>query len=204
MGIVAVNRRRLLSIRRSSVCHTPQGESAQNLELMRRIDELFLKGPFYGIRQMVRHLWPDGVRVGRHRVRRLIRVMSLHAIYQAPRTTTRRPDHRVYPYLLKGHAIEGPNQVSTAEITYIPVQRAFLYLVPVMGRATRRVFCWRPTNTLDAWSFTEVLTEPLKRYGPPLFFNTNEGSQFTSLQFTDTIKTPALQSLWRNGDGDTG
>ena len=107
---------RLLSPSRSSVYHTPQGESAQNLDLMRRIDELFLKYPFYGSRQMVGHLWREGVGVGRHRVRRLMRVMGLQAIYQAPRTTTRHPQHRVYPYLLKGLAIERPNQVWTADI----------------------------------------------------------------------------------------
>ena len=107
---------RLLSISRSSLYQAPQGESAENLELMRRIDELFLKYPFYGSRQMVRHLWRDGVRVGRHRARRLMRLMGLQAIYQAPRTTTRHPEHRVYPYLLKGLAIERPNQVWTADI----------------------------------------------------------------------------------------
>ena len=120
---------RLLSISRSSLYHTPKGESAQNLALMRRIDELFLKYPFYGSRQMVRHLWREGVRVGRHRVRRLMRLMGLQAIYQAPRTTRPHPEHRVYPYLLKGLAIERPNQVWTAEFTYIAVQRGFLYLV---------------------------------------------------------------------------
>ena len=141
---------RLLSISRSSVYHTPQGESAQNLELMRRIDELFLKYSFYGSRQMVRHLWREGVGVGRHRVRRLMRLMGLQAIYQAPRTTKPHPQHRVYPYLLKGLAIERPNQVWTADITYIPVQKGFLYLVAVMDWATRRVLSWRLSNPLDA------------------------------------------------------
>ena len=141
---------RLLSISRSSVYHTPQGESAQNLELMRRIDELFLKYSFYGSRQMVRHLWREGVGVGRHRVRRLMRLMGLQAIYQAPRTTKPHPQHRVYPYLLKGLAIERPNQVWTADITYIPVQKGFLYLVAVMDWATRRVLSLRLSNTLDA------------------------------------------------------
>ena len=179
---------RLLSISRSSVYHTPQGESAENLELMRRIDELFLKYPFYGSRQMVRHLWRDGVRVGRHRARRLMRVMGLQAIYQAPRTTTRHPEHRVYPYLLKGLAIERPNQVWTADITYIPVQRGFLYLVAVMDWATRRVLSWRLSNTLDARFCTEALTDALERYGRPEIFNTDQGSQFTSLEFTATLK----------------
>ena len=178
--------------RRSSVYHTPQGESAQNLELMRRIDELFLKYPFYGSRQMVRHLWRDGVRAGRHRARRLMRVMGLQAIYQAPRTTTRHPEHRVYPYLFKGLAIERPNQVWTADITYIPVQRGFLYLVAVMDWATRRVLSWRLSNTLDARFCTDALTEALERYGRPQIFNTDQGSQFTSLEFTATLKAAGV------------
>ena len=186
---LSLNRQcRLLSISRSSLYHTPQGESAENLELMRRIDELFLKYPFYGSRQMVRHLWRDGVRVGRHRARRLMRLMGLQAIYQAPRTTTRHPQHRVYPYLLKGLAIERPNQVWTADITYIPVQRGFLYLVAVMDWATRRVLSWRLSNTLDARFCAEALTDALELYGRPEIFNTDHGSQFTSLQFTDTLK----------------
>ena len=123
---------RLLAVSRSSLYHRPKGENAQNLGLMRRIDELFLEYPFYGSRQMVRHLWREGICVGRHRVRRLMRLMGLQAIYQAPRTTTRHPEHRVYPYLLKGLAIERPNQVWSADITYIPVQRGFLYLVAIM------------------------------------------------------------------------
>ena len=179
---------RLLSISRSSLYHTPKGASPQNLALMRRIDELFLNYPFYGSRQMVRHLWRDGVRVGRHRVRRLMRVMGLQAIYQAPRTTRTHPEHRVYPYLLKGLAIDRPNQVWTADITYIPVQRGFLYLVAIMDWATRRVLAWRLSNTLDARFCVEALTEALERYGRPRIFNTDQGSQFTSLEFTVTLQ----------------
>ena len=171
---------RLLSVSRFSLYHTPQGESAENFELMRRIDELFLKYPFYGSRQMVRHLWRDGVRVGRHRARRLMRLTGLQAIYQAPRTTTRHPEHRMYPCLLKGLAIERPNQVWTADITYIPVQRGFLYLVAVIDWATRRVLSWRLSNTLDARFCTEALTDALELYGRPEIFNTDQGSQFTS------------------------
>ena len=179
---------RLLSVSRSSLYHRPKGENAQNLGLMRRIDELFLEYPFYGSRQMVRHLWREGICVGRHRVRRLMRLMGLQAIYQAPRTTTRHPEDRVYPYLLKGLAIERPNQVWTADITYIPVQHGFLYLVAVMDWATRRVLSWRLSNTLDARFCTDALTEALERYGRPQIFNTDQGSQFTSLQFTATLK----------------
>ena len=178
----------LLRVSRSSVYHRPKGESAENLALMRRIDKLFLEYPFYGSRQMVRHLWREGDRVGRHRVRRLMRLMGLQAIYQAPRTTRPHPEHRVYPYLLKGVAIERPNHAWTADITYIPVQKGFLYLVAVMDWATRRVLSWRLSNTLDARFCVEALSEALERYGPPEIFNTDQGSQFTSLEFTSVLK----------------
>ena len=183
---------RLLSISRSSLYHTAKGESAQNLGLMRRIDELFLNYPFYGSRQMVRHWWRDGVCVGRHRVRRLMRLMGLQAIYQAPRTTTRHPQHRVYPYLLKGLAIDRPNQVWCADITYIPVQRGFLYLVAVMDWATRRVLAWRLSNNLDARFCAEALADAMDRYGRPEIFNTDQGSQFTSFEFTAALKNAGV------------
>jgi len=108
----------ILAISRSSFYYTPKGEGPENLALMRRIDELFLKYPFYGSRQMVRQLRRDGIRVGRHRVRRLMRLLGLEAIYQAPRTSVPHPSHRIYPYLLKGLAINRPNQVWCADITY--------------------------------------------------------------------------------------
>ena len=125
--------------------------------------------------EMVRHLWREGVGGGRHRVRHLMPVTGLQAIYQAPRTTTRHPEHRVYPYFLKGFAIERPNQVWTADITYIPIQRGFLYLVAIMDWATRRVLSWRLSYTLDARFCTEALTEALEHYGRPQIFNTDQG-----------------------------
>ena len=179
---------KILSISRSSFYYAPKGESPENLALMRRIDELFLKYPFYGSRQMVRQLRREGLRVGRHRVRRLMRLMGLEAIYQAPRTSVPHPAHRVYPYLLKGLAIDRPNQVWCADITYIPVQRGFLYLVAIMDWATRHVLAWRLSNTMDAGFCVEALTEALARYGRPEIFNTDQGSQFTSLDFTGVLK----------------
>ncbi len=179
---------RLVSISRSSFYHEPKGESPATLALMRRIDELFLKYPFYGSRQMVRQLRREGVRIGRHRVRRLMRLMGLEAIYQAPRTSAPHPAHRVYPYLLKGMAIERPNQVWCADITYIPVQRGFLYLVAIMDWATRKVLAWRLSNTMDVGFCLEALDEAMARYGRPEIFNTDQGSQFTSLDFTGVLK----------------
>ena len=131
--------RRLLRVSRSSLYHKPKGESEDNRALMRRLDELFMAYPFYGSRQMDRHLRCEGVGVGRHRVRRLMRLMGLEAIYQAPRTRRRQPAHRAYPYLLKGVDIERPGPVLPTDITYIPVQKGFLQLVAVMDWATRRV-----------------------------------------------------------------
>ena len=179
---------RLLSISRSSFYYTPKGESSANLALMRRIDELFLRYPFYGSRQMARHLRREGVCAGRHRVRRLMRLMGLVAIYQAPRTSDPHPAHRIYPYLLKGMVIDRPNQVWCADITYIPVQRGFLYLVAIMDWATRHVLAWRLSNTIDANFCVEALQEAMARYGRPAIFNTDQGSQFTSFDFTDVLK----------------
>ena len=178
----------VLSISRSSFYHAAKGESPATLALMRRIDELFMKYPFYGSRQMVRQLRRESVRIGRHRVRRLMRLMGLEAIYQAPRTSAPHPAHRVYPYLLKGMAIERPNQVWCADITYIPVQRGFLYLVAIMDWATRKVLAWRLSNTMDVGFCLEALDEAMARYGRPEIFNTDQGSQFTSLDFTGVLK----------------
>ncbi len=179
---------RILSISRSSFYYTLKGESAESLTLMRRIDELFLKYPFYGSRQMARQLRRDSLCVGRHRVRRLMHLMGLSAIYQAPRTSDPHPEHRIYPYLLKGLAITRPNQVWCADITYIPVQRGFLYLVAIMDWATRHILAWRLSNTMDVRFCIEALNEALAGYGKPDIFNTDQGSQFTSDEFTGVLK----------------
>jgi putative transposase len=179
---------RLLSISRSSFYFTPRGESPENLVLMRGIDEMFLRYPFFGSRQMVRQLRRDGVRAGRHRVRRLMRLMGLEAIYQAPKTSTPHPAHRIYPYLLRNVAVERPDHVWCADITYIPVRRGFLYLVAIMDWATRHVLAWRLSNTMDARFCIEALNAALAEHGKPEIFNTDQGSQFTSLDFTDVLK----------------
>jgi putative transposase len=177
----------LLSINRSTFHYAAKGESPENLALMRRIDEVFLKYPFFGSRQMARQSRREGVNVGRHRVRRLMRLMGLEAIHQAPRTSAPHPAHRVYPYLLRDLTIERPNQVWCADITYIPVQRGFLYLVAIMDWATRHVLAWRLSNTMDARFCVEALNEALARYGKPGIFNTDQGSQFTSADFTSVL-----------------
>ncbi len=191
---------RLLSLGRSSVYYHGKGENASNLALMRRIDELFLQHPFYGSRQMVRKLRRDGIATGRHRVRRLMRLMGLAAIYRAPRTSVPHPAHRIYPYLLKGLVIERSNHVWCADITYIPVQRGFLYLVAIMDWATRHVLSWRISNTMDARFCVEALEEALERYGKPGIFNTDQGSQFTGFDFTDVLRD-AKVSISMDGRG---
>ena len=178
----------VLAISRSSFYYAPKGESVENLALMRRIDELFMKYPFYGSRQMVRQLLREGIAMGRHRVRRLMRLMGLEAIYQAPRTSDPHPAHRIYPYLLKGMKIDRSNQVWCADITYIPVQRGFLYLVAIMDWATRHALAWRLSNTMDAGFCVDALKEALDRFGSPDIFNTDQGSQFTSFDFTGVLK----------------
>ena len=184
---------RLLSVGRSSLYYEPTGESAGTLALMRRIDELFLKYPFYGARRMALHLRREGVRIGRRRAGRLMRLMGLQAIYRAPRTSDPHPEHRVWPYLLRGLAIERPNHVWCADITYIPVQRGFLYLVAVMDWASRFVLAWRLSNTLDASFCTDMLDEALGRYGRPEIFNTDQGSQFTSFAFTGRLQAAGIR-----------
>ena len=184
---------RLLSIGRSSLYYEPKGESAETLALMRRIDELFVKYPFYGARQMVRHLRREGVRIGRCRAARLMRLLGLQAVYRALRTGDQHPEHRVWPWLLKGLRIERANHVRCADITCIPVQRGFLYLVAIMDWASRHVLAWQLSNTLDAGFCTDALDEALARHGAPEIFNTDQGSPFTSFAFTGRLQAPGIR-----------
>jgi putative transposase len=177
----------LLLVNRSGFYHRPVGETPETLALMRLIDAQFLETPWYGARQMARHLRRDGHVVGRKRMRRLMALMGLAPIYQRPRTTIPHPEHRIWPYLLRGLTIDRPNLVWCADITYIPMRRGFLYLVAVMDWATRRVLAWRVSNTMDVAFCIEVLEDALARFGRPEIFNTDQGSQFTSPRFTATL-----------------
>ena len=177
---------RLVSIARSSFYYEGKDESLFNVQLLRRIDEQFLETPFYGSRQMTRWLRRQEIWVSRKRVRRLMRRLGLQAIFQRPRTSQPHPEHRIYPYLLRDLAIMRPNQVWCSDVT-IPLARGFLYLVVVMDWASRKVLAWRLSNTLDSSFCVEALHEALDRYGSPEIFNTDQGSQFTSLAFTDVL-----------------
>ena len=183
----------LVSISRASFYRPPASESPENLALMRLIDEAFLEMPWYGARQMARHLRRLGWCVGRHRVRRLMRKIGLSAIYQAPKTSEPHPQHRIYPYLLRHMTIERPNQVWCADVTYIPMRRGFLYLVAVMDWASRKVLSWRLSNTMEADFCVAALEEAIARYGKPDIFNTDQGSQFTSFTFTNTLRDAGIR-----------
>jgi putative transposase len=183
----------LVSISRSSFYYEGKGESLLNLELMRLIDEQFLETPFYGSRQMTRHLRRQGYGISRKRIRRLMRKMGLTPIYQKPRTSEPHPEHRIYPYLLRDVAIDRPDHVWCADVTYVPMRRGFLYLVAIMDWASRKVLAWRLSNSLDASFCVEALEDALHCFGPPEIFNTDQGSQFTSLDFTQVLKDAGVK-----------
>jgi len=187
-----VRQSRLLGLTRSSIYYHRKGESPWNLELMRLIDQQFLDTPYYGARQMARWLRRQGHRVNRKRVGRLMRLMGLSVIYQTPNTSKPHPEHKIYPYLLRNLPITRANQVWCSDITYIPMQRGFLYLVAIMDWSTRAVLSWRLSNTIDSGFCVQALKEALSRHGTPEIFNTDQGSQFTSFDFTDVLKEQGI------------
>ena len=187
-GLSIVRQCELANISRSSFYVEARGPSPLNLELMRLIDEQFLQTPFFGSRQMTRWLRRQGHRVGRKRVRWLMRMMGLVPIYQAPKTSSANPAHQVHPYLLRGLTIDRPNQVWCADITYIPMRHGFLYLVAIMDWHSRKVLSWRLSNTLDTSFCVEALLQALAAHGAPAIFNTDQGSQFTSVAFTQAVR----------------
>ena len=167
--------------------------------LMKQIDQQYLATPFYGSRRMKVWLGRQGHWVNRKRVQRLMRTLGLQVIYRRPRTSKPAPGHKVYPYLLGGMEITGPNQVWAADITYIPMARGFLYLVAIMDWYSRYVVAWRLSNTLDADFCVETLEEALGK-GKPEVFNTDQGSQFTSEGFTELLEEHGV-SISMDGKG---
>jgi len=178
---------RMLKVARSTLYWRPAAASEDDLRLMRLIDEQYLTAPFYGSRRMVAVLRRDGWTVNRKRVRRLMRLMGIEAIYQKPNTSRPHPDHKVYPYLLRGLAIDRPNQVWCADITYIPLAEGFVYLVAVMDWFSRRVLAWRVSIGMETGFCVEALQEAMDLYGAPEIFNTDQGVQFTSASFIDEL-----------------
>ncbi len=164
-----------------------------NLELMRLIDEIFMDEPTWGVKMMTKYLRRKNYAVNKKRIRRLMRKMGLRPIYQKPNTSKPNPEHRVYPYLLRELDIVRPNQVWCADITYIPMHKGFLYLVAVMDWHSRKVLSWRLSNTLDADFCVAALGDALAKYGTPEIFNTDQGCQFTSLEFTEVLKAAGVR-----------
>jgi putative transposase len=179
---------RLLAVSRAAVYRKPAEVSAEDLAIMALIDRQYLARPYYGSRRMAAWLAAQGHVVNRKRVRRLMRLLGLTAIYQRPNTSKPAAAHKIYPYLLGGIAIERVNQVWCSDVTYIPMAKGFLYLVVIMDWVSRAVLAWRLSNTLGAEFCVEALEEALSRYSRPEIFNTDQGSQFTSDDFTGTLK----------------
>jgi len=177
----------LLDISRSGLYYQPKGIPEEDLTLMKMIDRQYLATPFYGARKIAAWLKSQGYRVNRKRIRRLMRIMGLKAIYRRPRTSKPAPGHKIYPYLLGDLRITRPNQVWAADITYIPMAHGFLYLVAIIDWYSRYVLSWRLSNTLDADFCIEALEEALTK-GKPDIFNTDQGSQFTSEAFTGLLQ----------------
>ncbi len=179
---------RLLSVSRASVYRRPAEISEEDCTIMALIDRQYLARPYYGSRRMVAWLAIQGHAVNRKRVRRLMRLAGLVAIYQRPNTSKPAPAHKIYPYLLGSISIERVNQVWCADVTYIPMAKGFLYLVVIMDWVSRAVLAWRLSNTLGAEFCVDALEEALFQYGRPEIFNTDQGSQFTSNDFTGTLE----------------
>lgn len=191
----------LLQLSRGSIYYVSVPVSPADLELMDRIDHLHTEYPFMGARMLRDRLKPMGYRVGRRHVARLMNLMGIEALYRKKRTTKRNPEHPVFPYLLRGVTIDRPNQVWAADISYIPMERGFLYLFAIIDWATRRILAWRLSNTLTTDFCIETVREAVARYGKPEIFNTDQGSQFTDGDFVALIRDELGIKLSMDGKG---
>ena len=182
----------LLDLSRASVYYQPRPISDRDLKLMRRIDELHLEAPYYGSRKLAKQLKREGHDVGRRHVRTLMQRMGIEALYRKPRTSIPARGAQIYPYLLNGLAIERPNQVWASDISYLPMAHGFLYLVAILDVASRKVLAWRLSNTMRTDFCVEALEEAMNKYGVPEIFNTDQGSQFTSEDWTAPLKAAGV------------
>ena len=178
----------LLGIGRSVLYYQAVGIDAEQLAIMRRIDEIHLEIPFYGSRKIAQALREEGHAVNRKRVQRLMRLMGLESVAPKPNTSRPAPEHPIYPYLLRNLDISRVNQVWAADITYVPMALGFGYLVAIIDWHSRRVLSWRLSNTMDSSFCVEALQDALQRYGPPEIFNTDQGAQFTADAFTSVLR----------------
>jgi len=192
-SLPVVRQCQLLGVARATAYYQPKPVSDTTRALMRRIDELHLQYPFAGARMLRDLLRQEGQAIGRRQVATLMRRMGLIAVYRAPRTSLRHPAHRIYPYLLRNLTITRPNHVWAADITYIPMRRGFVYLFAVLDWASRRVLAWRLSNTLTTDFCVEAVQEAISQYGCPEIFNTDQGCQFTSQEFTGLLKDHGIQ-----------
>jgi len=183
----------LLGLARSGVYYEPRPVSAEDLVLMRHIDELHLEHPFAGARMLPDILRSEGCRVGRKHVATLMRKIGIEALYRKPNTSRRHAAHPAYPYLLRNMTVDRPNQAWAADITYIPMEHGFMYLFAVIDWYSRRVLAWRLSNTLTTDFCLEAVTEAITRYGVPEIFNTDQGCQFTSAEFTGLLLKHGIQ-----------
>jgi putative transposase len=184
----------LLGLARSGVYRRGQAANDDDdLAVMRRLDELFVAHPFLGSRRMTAMLRAEGRPINRKRVQRLMRLMGIVALGPKPRTSRPAPGHKIYPYLLRGMVIDRANQVWAADITYIPMSRGFLYLVAIIDWASRAVLAWRLSNSMDVSFCLDALDEALARFGKPEIFNTDQGSQFTSAEFTGRLEEAGIR-----------
>ncbi len=182
----------LLELSRSTFYYRPRGENAYNLALMRLIDEQFTKRPFYGVPRMTARLRAMGHGVNPKRIRRLMRVMGLEAIYPKPRLSANGPDHKVYPYLLKGVTVDRPDRAWATDITYVRLTHGFVYLVAIMDWYSRYVVSWELSTTLDTAFCLEALRRAL-RSSKPEILNSDQGPQFTSVNFTDLLEKEGIK-----------
>lgn len=195
---------KVLNLARSTVYYKPRPVSAEDLGVMRRLDELHLDYPFAGARMLRDLLGREGVRVGRRHVATLMKRMGIEAIYRRPNTSKPAPGHKIYPYLLRGVTIDRPNQVWAMDICYIPMRRGFVYLTAIVDVFSRRALAHRVSITMEAAFCVEALQEALARHGKPDIFNTDQGSQFTSLEFTSALTAAGVivsmdgKGAWRD------
>ena len=178
----------LLGLNRSTYYYRGMLETAENLRLMRQIDEAYTRWPFYGSRRLTQWLLAQGAQVNRKRVQRLLRQMGLEAVYPKPRTTQRQPGHRIYPYLLRRVVIDRPDQVWSTDITYVPLAYGYAFLVAILDWYSRYVLAWRLSNSLEGDFCLEALDEALGLGRCPAIFNTDQGVQFTAQAFTSRLE----------------
>ncbi len=183
----------ILRLSRSTAYYAPEPTSPSDLALMRRIDELHIEHPFAGSRMLRDLLRLEGQQVGRKHVRTLMKKMGVEAIYRKPNLSKRHDAHLIYPYLLRDLVIDRPNQAWATDITYIPMRRGFVYLIAVIDWYSRRVLSWRLSNTLTTDFCLETVSEAIARFGKPEIFNTDQGSQFTSSDFTGLLKDNGIK-----------